>query len=643
VSSIAFTREHGRIKGPNRVWAAVGLICLLIISLQVILRLLGTSTAVPASWNVHLDDQVNSVQDWIQDHRRTSLLFTGFLGPISSTMKAALSGVENVLLWLPWFSIPAIGMAIVARRDQVRRTIITGIALAYPAFVGLWEPSMQTMALMLVSVAVSVLLGVPLGIASGLSRRVDRIVRPTLDAMQTIPATVYLIPIVLLFGIGAVPAALATVIYALPPVVRLTALGISEVPDAMVEAGRMFGSSRRQLLTKVQLPTATPSILTGINQTINMALGIVVIASLVGAGGLGQRVIVTLNQRSPGRGLAVGLAIVAIAIALDRITRSFIHRGNGSPAVRSWSFAVGVGGLILTLIIVGRLTGKVTVPFTFDDSSLNPIDDGVIWFRNHVSGVTRWINDTIVREVLVRSKVFLNSTVVWPVSVAFAATIAYTVRGWKLALFTVVGLVSIGLVGMWAYALETLVQTIVAVVVSAVIAIPIGIWAGRSPRIESAISPVLDALQTIPSLIYTIPFVMLFTVSPVPGIIASVIYAIPAGIRIAALGIRGVDDAPLEASRSFGATTRQTVWGVSVPLALPTIILAINQVIMMVLAMVIIAGMVGGGGLGFQAVTALTRSDSGLGAEVAVSIVVMAVILDRLTQGLADKARPVKA
>ncbi len=640
MSAIPLGIERRRITGPSRVLRVAAIICLLIISLQIVLRLLHISSVVPSSWNVHLDDRVNGVQDWIQDHRRTSLLFTGFLGPISSTMKAALNGVEHGLLWLPWFSIPAIGMAIVGRRGQIRRALITGIALAYPAFVGLWEPSIQTMALMLVSVAVSVLVGVPLGVASGLSRRVDRVVRPTLDAMQTIPATVYLIPIVLLFGIGAVPAALATVIYALPPVVRLTALGITEVPEAMVEAGRMFGSSKRQLLAKVQLPNAVPSILTGINQTINMALGIVVIASLVGAGGLGQRVIVTLSQRSPGRGLIVGLAIVAVAIALDRITRSFINRGPVSTGSRQT--AAVVAGLVLALVVIGRVTGKVSVPFTFNDASLNPIDDGVIWFRNHVSVVTRWINDFIVRDVLVRSKTFLTATVVWPVLVAAAGAIAYVVRGWKLALFTVVGLVATGLVGMWGFALETLVQTIVAVVVAALIAIPIGIWAGRSARIESALSPFLDALQTIPSLIYTIPFVMLFTVSPVPGIIASVLYAIPAGIRIAALGIRGVDDAPLEASRSFGATTRQTVWGVSVPLAMPTIILAVNQVIMMVLAMVIIAGMVGGGGLGFQAVTALTRSDSGLGAEVAISIVVMAVILDRLTQGLADKARPVR-
>jgi glycine betaine/proline transport system permease protein len=642
MTSLQVPVPRGRRRSPNRLLVTVVIVCVLIVFLQIILRLLNVSTSLPESWNLNIDERVNGVQDWVQTNRNKSLLFTGFLGPMTSAMKATLNSVEDLLTWLPWFSIPAIGMAIVARRNQIRRTIVVGVALAYPAFVGLWDSSTQTIALMLVSVAVSVFLGVPLGIASAMSRRVDRVVRPTLDAMQTIPATVYLIPMVLLFGIGPVPAALATVIYALPPVVRLTMLGITEVPDAMVEAGRMFGSSKRQLLTKVQLPNAMPSILTGINQTINMALGIVVIATLVGAGGLGQKVYTSLQQRSPGRGLVVGLAIVAVAIAFDRIIRSLTDRRPvGSERVRWLLPAVGAG--VLMLIAVGRLTGKVNVPFTFDESRLNGIDDGVIWFRDHVSGATRWFSDTLVRDVLVKASTFLKSTVVWPVLVAAAAALSYWARGWKLAGFTVIGLIAIGLVGMWSIAIDTLVQTVVAVVVAAVISLPIGIWAGRSPRIEAAISPFLDALQTIPSLIYTIPFVMIFSLSAVPGILASVLYALPAGIRIAALGIRGVDHAPLEASTSFGATKRQTVWGVSVPLAMPTMILAINQVIMMVLAMVIIAGMVGGGGLGFEAVRALTRSDSGLGAEVGISIVVMAVILDRITQGVADKTRPIKA
>jgi ABC-type proline/glycine betaine transport system permease subunit len=172
------------------------------------------------------------------------------------------------------------------------------------------------------------------------------------------------------------------------------------------------------------------------------------------------------------------------------------------------------------------------------------------------------------------------------------------------------------------------------------IAVPVGIWVGRSRRAEAVLSPVLDALQTIPSLVYAIPFVMIFSVGPIPGIIASVLYALPVGIRLTALGIRHTDGPSVEAATTFGATRRQVLLGVRIPLALPAMVLAVNQVIMMVLAMVIIAGLLGGGALGYEAVAALTKPDTGLGVEVGIAIVAMATILDRYTQALADRFRP---
>ncbi len=209
-----------------------------------------------------------------------------------------------------------------------------------------------------------------------------------------------------------------------------------------------------------------------------------------------------------------------------------------------------------------------------------------------------------------------------------------------LAIFSAVALLVVGFIGMWELSIITLVQVIAAVLVSAAIAIPIGVWAGRRPRVEKVLGPILDGLQTIPSFVYIIPVVMLFTIGQVPGLIASVLYAIVPGIRITALGIRQVPNESIEASQTFGATPRQTMLGVRIPLAAPTIMLGINQVIMMVLAMVIIAGLVGGGGLGFETVNAVTRNETGLGFEVGLAIVVMAMILDRITQSWAERLQP---
>ena len=393
--------------------------------------------------------------------------------------------------------------------------------------------------------------------------------------------------------------------------VRLTTLGIQQVPKSAVEAAQMFGATTRQILAKVQLPLAVPSIITGINQTVMMALGIVVIATLVGAGGLGQEINQTVRRLEPGRGLVVSLAVVAVALVLDRVSMSLVSTpGARRVRIKRNTLYMSLIGLAL-VAVVGRLLGWVEFPFSWGTSFADPIDTGFKWFRTTFNVVTRPFNDFIVREILVRAQTLFNETITWQAVVVVAATFAFYVAGWKLSLFTACGVTFIGLTGRWLDAVDTLTQTVVAVLISILIALPIGIWIGRRPRIEAIIAPVLDAFQTIPNLVYAIPFVMIFSVGPVPGIVAAVVYAIPPGIRLTSLGIRQVNNESVEAAITFGATQRQVLWGVRVPLAMPSIILAINQMVMMVLAMAIISGMVGGGGLGYRSIEALQTRASG--------------------------------
>jgi glycine betaine/proline transport system permease protein len=399
----------------------------------------------------------------------------------------------------------------------------------------------------------------------------------------------------------------------------------------------MFGATKRQILAKVQLPLAVPSIIAGINQTVMMALGIVVIATLVGAGGLGQEINQTVRRLEPGRGLVVSLAVVAVALVLDRVCRSLVIEPGGQRfhISRKLMYVTIIGLAIATL--TGRMMGWVEFPFSWGTSFADPIDSGFKWFRTTFDVVTRPFNDFVVRELIVRAQTWLNETLAWQAIVVAASAFSYFVAGWKMSLTAAVGITFIGLTGRWPDAVDTLTQTVIAVIFAMLIAIPFGIWLGRRPRAESLISPFLDALQTIPNLVYAIPFVMIFSVGPVPGIVAAVVYAIPPGIRLTSLGIRQVNYESLEAATTFGATPRQVLWGVRVPLAMPSIILAINQMVMMVLAMAIIAGMVGGGGLGYRSIEALTKPDAGLGAEVGIAIVIMATILDRLLQATAKR------
>ena len=596
----------------------------------------------PANWNINLADPIDEFHAWVRDNQTTHPLFTYFFQPVSDVVDWSLDTLAEQLQALPWFALPLVVVGLIGRTGHWLTAIAVAIAIALPGMFGLWQPTMETLALMLVAVAISVLIGVPLGVAAGLNRRFYGFMRPVLDAMQTVPSTAFLVPAVLFFGIGPVPAAVATVVYAMAPVVRLTALGIRQVPTETVEAGHVFGSTRSQLLFKVQLPQAMPSILTGVNQTINMALGIIVIAALVGAGGLGQEALETLRLRSPGRGLVVGVAIVAVAVMLDRVSRSFIHRRTGTGwRNRSNLPGLTAAGAVVVAVAAGRQAGWTEFPADWGVTWADWVNDAVAWVRDNWRDQTKWLNEFLVRDVHVRISSWLEQSVAWPVLIVGAALAGSAIRGWRLGLFCGVAVTAIGLVGLWEAALVTLVMVCMAVVLAMLISVPIGLFAGLRPRFGAAIGPVLDGFQTIPPLVYAIPFVTIFDVGIVPGgIIASVIYAVPPGIRVTALGVQAVPGSTIEAATTFGASRRQLLWGVRVPLALPTIMLAVNQVILMVVAMVIIAGLTGGGALGYLIVDTFTRVEIGRGVEVALALTLMAMVLDRLTQGLAERLQP---
>lgn len=251
--------------------------------------------------------------------------FDGFFTVIRTGLLGFISGFEDILLFFPAIVIIAL-FGFVAWRVAGRGvTVFTlaGLTLIYG--MELWTQTMQTLALVLTSAFIALLIGVPVGIWTSRSDKADRIVRPVLDFMQTMPAFVYLIPAILFFKLGKVPGAVSTVIFAMPPAVRLTSLGIRQVPADVVEAAKSFGSTPRQLLFKVQLPIAIPTILAGVNQTIMLSLSMVVIAAMIGAGGLGEEVLKGITQLKIGRGFESGVAVVILAMILDRISQSFAN------------------------------------------------------------------------------------------------------------------------------------------------------------------------------------------------------------------------------------------------------------------------------------------------------------------------------
>lgn len=265
---------------------------------------------------IPLDEWINTFVDWLVESYRW--FFQGIKWPVEAT----LSGLEDGLLVLPPLVVIAIVALIAWRVSGIKLGIGSLFALVLIGFLGLWEDTMITLAMVFASVAFCAFVGIPLGILAGRNDRFDGFLRPILDAMQTTPAFVYLVPIVMLFSIGNVAGVIATIVFALPPLIRLTSLGIRQVHPELVEAALAFGSTGTQVLTKVQIPLALPTIMAGLNQTIMMALSMVVIAALIGAGGLGAPVVMGLNTLDIGGATVGGLGIVLMAIVLDRITQS---------------------------------------------------------------------------------------------------------------------------------------------------------------------------------------------------------------------------------------------------------------------------------------------------------------------------------
>jgi glycine betaine/proline transport system permease protein len=270
---------------------------------------------------IPLADWVDVAMDWILS------TFGGVFSWIGDVGLQILIAVERALLFVPWWVL-VIAAAVAAWRLVGKWAVGVGMAimLVLVGAFGFWDAAMTTLSVVIVSVAIAVGIGIPTGILMAWSNGVKRVITPILDAMQTMPSFVYLIPALMLFGLGRVPATFATLIYAIPPVIRLTDVGIRGVPADTIEAAKAFGANRWNLLFDVQLPLARPSIMVGINQTTMMALAMVVIGSMIGNRGLGMDVLLAINRVEIGQGVAAGLAIVFLAIVIDRITNGFARK-----------------------------------------------------------------------------------------------------------------------------------------------------------------------------------------------------------------------------------------------------------------------------------------------------------------------------
>jgi glycine betaine/proline transport system permease protein len=624
----------------NEPWALLALVVLAVLAVAG-----GLGRTFP-DWRVPFAAAVDRAEAWVIAERATHWLFTGFFQPVTNGIAAAIAEVDAYLTLLGWPGVLLVVGVLAWRVAGVRVTVVAVACLVATGLLGLWDETMRTMALMLVSVGIALAIGVPVGVWAGRSTRVESALRPVLDALQTTPAYVYLLPMILLFRVGDPAAVVATVVYAVAPAVRLTALGIRDVPDEQVEVGRSVGTTRFQLLRTVQLPLALPSIRVGVNQTIMMALGMVVIGSLIGGTGLGREVLRGLQTLDVGRALDAGIAIVLVAVVLDRVAggRSATARRGAARRVTARGGAARprweTPALLVATLVVGLGLGTLQLAAQVPGAGVLSVADqanaATAWLQTTLFPVTSAFSDALVVFVLNPLRAALLLLPWWALTGLVAVAAWRTVSG-RFACYAVAALTVVGLLGLWAESMNTLSQVGVAALISIGLAVPIGVMAAHSDRLDGALRPVLDTMQTMPQFVYLIPVVALFNIGRVPGLIASVVYALPPAIRLTNAGIRNLPANTVEAAVSTGATRWQLLRTVELPLAKRSILAGVNQTTMMVLASIIIAGLIGAGGLGFEAITGLLRGEVGRGFAAGLAIVLLGILLDRMTQALGGR------
>lgn len=639
-----------------------------------------------------LHDWFNTIRDEFQLLALNNPFFKGFFGGISTVFNETVGFFQAHLstvapgAWLGWFGVLALFAWITYALAGPRSVLLVTGSLLITGVFGLWAPTLDMLIITVVAVVVSIILGIPLGIVMARSRRASAIITPLLDVMQTMPSFAYLAPVALLFGIGPATAVILTLVYALPPLVRITELGIRSVSANTIEAGRSLGVSRGQLLAKIQLPMAKRTIVVGINQCMMAALSMATIAALVNGPGLGRNVVEALQTLDVGKASVAGLAIVILAIMLDRTTTAASERtekttqgkvgsvgypglsskvilehlprwateesprANRAPQLTIAGRRLIVGVLLIPVLIAGYYSTLYMQLSQFPDLSEVPVikEFTGATLSGHINTIVTAVVDTlspisgafknaVTYGLLNPLQSLLASSPWWTMAIVILA-VAWILGGIRPLIITVVCLAIIFATGLWNDSMVTLTMTLVATILVMVVAIVLGVAMGRSRRVDVIIRPFLDGFQTIPAFVYLVPALALFAATRFTAIIAAVAFAVPIATKLVADGIHGVAPTTIEAVRSTGSTRWQMISKVQLPMARESLVLATNQGLLYVLSMVVIGGMVGGGSLGYIIVQGFSQTQLfGKGLAAGIAITAMGVMLDRIARYAAER------
>jgi glycine betaine/proline transport system permease protein len=651
--------SSARAVAPGALAVAAALVATIL--LMVFRDLMPWAVVYPDSWVVPFDRALTAAIKWLIDDADLGLFtfkqltrgFGALLDAPLYVLKGLLAsgftidGADGPILSLPpisWVGVIAVFVTIGLALGEPRLLAFITLAFLYVAFIGLWDSTMLTFASIIVAVVIGVAAGVVLGVAAHRWTAVDRALTPAFDFMQTMPVFAYLVPALMLFGYGPAAALVVTLIYAMPPMARVTTVALGQVSHETVEFGRMAGCSRRQLTWKVMVPSIRPRLMVGVNQVIMLTLNMVIIASMIGAGGLGFDVWQALKALRIGQGAEAGIAITLVAIVLDRISQRWaarrpVHTDRRRSLLARHRFLVAAVALALGFTVLGRWMPALSqIPADWTFSTGRFWDRIIDWININLYVYIGAVRDAFFIYLLKPFKAFMLS-LPWAGVVAVVAACGYRLGGLRLALLTGALIAFIAVVGLWEKAMISAYLVGVCVALASAAGIPIGILAARNDRFHRVVQVVIDTLQTLPAFVYLIPVIMLFSVGDFSAMVAILMYAIVPAVRYTDAGIRQVPADVVEAARAVGSTRRQILHRVQLPLALPDIMLGVNQTLMMGLSMLVITALVGTRDLGQETLIALSKVDPGRGVTAGICVAFIAITADRLINAWARRRK----
>ncbi|MCE8509103.1 ABC transporter permease subunit [Ruegeria pomeroyi] len=599
-----------------------------------------------ATW---LDAIFNFVKDDLGLLALTRLLTDG--------LEVVLDATANLLFgkrrWpnigpIPWSAIAAMAAVVGYYLGGWRMALLAGGTFVWTAMIGQWDIAMQTMSVLVVAAPLAFVIGLVLGITAWKSPSFDAVLRPVLAVLQTLPFFTYLLPAVIFFKVGPTAGAVATTVYAIPPMILMTTLGLQKVSPEVVEAGKMSGCTRWQMLRHVYIPAARTEILVGVNQVIMLCLAMVVLTAFIGMPGLGAKLLAMMGSFKIGRSFEIGVTIVLLAVTLDRMSKAWVvklpeHFERRTPFwIRHKFLLMAIGAFVGFTLIAQVVPILSEVGRKQSWSQGKEIDTLIKSFLaiDLVQSITNSIRYVLNIWVLNPLRDFMLSipTVAFVLLVSAAALL---VAGRREAVLAAVFFGLVALTGWWDRSVITLYSVLAAVSIALLLGVPIGIVAARKEKTANAVLLACDTAQTFPSFIYLIPAIMLFGITATSVVMSILIFSMVPLVRYTIEGLRNVPDEMTEAADMSGATRMQKLWNVQLPLALPTMAVGFNQAIMFAFFMVIIAAFIGTQDLGQELKRTLAGTDLGKNFVLGICVTLMALTFDMVIMKSADdkKAR----